>query len=167
MHPVGYNSQNYYAPQPPAAFENRARAAGKAASEALLPSILLNTHPLLNLQKPWAYSIPASRDSTQQSLTLTLPSTHHYLQIIPHIPVALTTRLYRLFVTVNNTKMLEVTRQDGQKEKGRPFYEGKLVQGVNRIEVEVVAEKEKGKKGGDKGDVEGEKCTIFVHLMRP
>jgi hypothetical protein len=63
--------------------------------------------------------------------------------------------------------MLEGTRQDGQKEKGRPVFEGKLVQGVNRIEVEVVAEREKGRQEKGKGEVEGEKCTVFVHLMRP
>ncbi|KAF2806063.1 Bromodomain-containing protein [Mytilinidion resinicola] len=163
---VGYNPQNYTT-QPPPVFENHARAAGKVGSDALLPSIQLNTHPLLSQHKPWSHFIPASRDSTQQSLTLTLPAAYHYLQVVPHIPVATTSRLYRLFVTVNNTRMLEVTRQDGQKEKGRPVFEAKLVQGVNRIEVEAVAEKEKEKKSDGKGEVEGEKCTIFVHLMRP
>ncbi|OCK77511.1 Bromodomain-containing protein [Lepidopterella palustris CBS 459.81] len=187
-----YNSQNYYAPPPPQAFENHRRAAGKTAADALIPSITLSAHPLLNLPHPWCHSIPASKERTQQSVTMTLPSSHHYLQIIPYMPIALTGRLYRLFVTVNGSRVLEVTRPvngvgvgvgavgadvgggGGGKEKGKPVFEAKLVQGVNRIEVEAVAEKEV-RKGGKKeggqvqgvGEVEGEKFTVFVHLMRP
>lgn len=119
---------------------------------------------------------------------MTLPHNLNYVQIVPHVPVALTGRLYRLFVTVNNTRVLEVNRippsgsingangVEGGKEKGKPLFEGKLIPGsVNRIEVECIAEKElkKGdnKKNGDVKDpkelVELEKCTIFLHVMRP
>lgn len=169
----GHHPQSYYAPQP-AGFETYRRVPGKTAADSLIPTINLSTHPMLNLPHPLNFTIPASKDVTQQSLTITLPSTHHYLQIVPYVPVALTGRLYRLFVTVNNTRMLEITRPvngaqggEGVKEKGRPLFEGKLNPGVNRIEVEAIAEVP-AKKGGKKegGEVEGEKCTIFVHLMR-
>ena len=58
------------------------------------------------------------------------------------------------------------------------MYEAKLGAGVNRIEIEVVAEKDpktakngattQGVNGnGKSGDVvDVEKCTIFVHLMK-
>jgi len=70
-----------------------------------------------------------------------------------------------------------------EKKKGEPVYDAKLVQGVNRIEVEVIAEKDsKGKSvvggtanaatavgtgSGNTDDlVDVEKCTVFVHLMK-
>ena len=66
-----------------------------------------------------------------------------------------------------------------EKKKGEPVYEAKLGPGVNRIEIEVVAEKDPKSaktgaaapqtvnghsKSGDVVDVE--KCTIFVHLTK-
>lgn len=117
---------------------------------------------------------------------------HSYIQIVPKIPIALTNRMYRLFVTVNGNKTLEANRvpvtagingannhpgpgYEGGKKKGEPLFEAKLMGGVNRIEVEIIAEKERKESsenanatGGaaKKDDVEIEKCTIFLHLPR-
>ena len=58
---------------------------------------------------------------------------------------------------------------DGGKKKGEPLYEAKLVAGVNRIEFEVVAEKDRKGKPDSKDPkelIDVEKCTIFVNLMR-
>lgn len=59
---------------------------------------------------------------------------------------------------------------EGGKKKGEPVYEAKLMAGVNRIEVEIVAEKERktGEKESrdPKEQIESEKCTIFLHLTR-
>lgn len=54
------------------------------------------------------------------------------------------------------------------KKKGEPVFEAKLVGGVNRIEVEIVAEKvdKEGEAEGGKDAVEVEKCTVFLHLAR-
>lgn len=57
---------------------------------------------------------------------------------------------------------------EGGKKKGEPVFEAKLVGGVNRIEVEIVAEKV-GKDDevlNGKDAVEIEKCTVFLHLAR-
>jgi hypothetical protein len=61
---------------------------------------------------------------------------------------------------------------EGVKKKGEPLYDAKLVPGVNRIEIEVIAEKtekDKAKVDGSKDPkdlVDVEKCTIFANLMR-
>lgn len=152
--------------------------------EALIPKITLNTHPALNLSKPWCIEIHASKQKTEHSATIVVSPTHSYLQITPKVPIALTNRLYRLFVQVNGNKTFEVNRvpvtagingsspgpgYEGGKKKGEPVFEAKLVGGVNRIEVEIVAEKEKkdqSETSNGKEQVEIEKCTIFLHLMR-
>lgn len=88
-----------------------------------------------------------------------------------------------MFVMVNGNKTFEVNRvpvtagingggegagYEGGKKKGEPVFEAKLVGGVNRIEVEIVAEKiaKDGETVGGKDAVEIEKCTVFLHLAR-
>ncbi|KAH8725282.1 Bromodomain-containing protein [Phaeosphaeriaceae sp. PMI808] len=153
--------------------------------EALIPKVTLNTHPALNLPKPWAVDIFASKQKTEHSATVIVSPLHSYLQITPKVPIALTNRLYRLFVSVNGNKTFEVNRvpvtaginggspgpgYEGGKKKGEPVFEAKLIGGVNRIDVEIVAEKDR--KGAPepttngKEQIEVEKCTIFLHLTR-
>lgn len=128
-------------------------------------------------------TIPASKMKTHYSATINLSPTHSYLQITPKVPIALTGRLYRLFVQVNGNKTYEVNRVpvtagingggegagfESGKKKGEPVFEAKLVGGVNRIEVEIVAEKtsKDGETVSGKDAMEIEKCTVFLHLAR-
>ncbi|KAF2729125.1 Bromodomain-containing protein [Polyplosphaeria fusca] len=179
-----YHPPNHYIPPATAHFEHFRKVPLKSTNEALIPNITLNTHPAISLPKPFTVSIPASKQKTTHSVTISLPHSHSYLQVIPRVPVALTGRLYRLFVLVNGNKTFEVNRipvtagingntggagYEGGKKKGEPVYEAKLIGGVNRIEVEVIAEKDKKGKPESKEPkehVEVEKCTIFVNLMR-
>jgi len=154
--------------------------------EALLPKVVLSTHPALNLPKPFSVDIFAHKEKTVHSVTLNLPPTHSYIQIIPHIPVALTSRAYRLFVNVNANKILEVnrtpvtagingtgidSRSESGKIRGEPVFETKLMQGVNRIEIHIIAEKErkvgKPEPKEPKDAIELEKCNIYVNVMKP
>jgi hypothetical protein len=145
---------------------------------------------MLNLPKPWSVKVPANKAKTSHSVTMSLNQNYSYLQLTPYIPLALTNRQYRLFVSVNGVKTLEVNRLpvttgingaappsgfEAGKKKGEPVFEAKLLQGVNKVEVEIVAEKErrgaaKGVAVGESKDpkelVEVEKCTIFLHLGR-
>ncbi|KAF2682770.1 hypothetical protein K458DRAFT_341608 [Lentithecium fluviatile CBS 122367] len=175
---------NYYVPPHTPQFDHFRKVPLKSINEALIPKIALNTHPALSLPRPWSMVIPANKQKTSHSVTLLLQPSHSYLQIVPHVPIALTNRLYRLFVTVNGNKTFEVNRMpvtagingtattpgyESGKKKGEPVYEAKLMVGVNRMEVEIIAERDrKGKpeSNNQKDQVETEKCTIFLHLLR-
>ena len=161
--------------------------------DALIPRITLNTHPALSSSKPWSVNILANKQKTMYSATIVVAPAHSYIQIVPKLPIALTNRMYRLFVTVNGNKTLEANRvpvtagingaspgpgYEGGKKKGEPLFEAKLLSGVNRIEIEIIAEKERKESSENAGaattpsgaakkeDVEIEKCTIFLHLPR-
>ncbi|KAF1975257.1 Bromodomain-containing protein [Bimuria novae-zelandiae CBS 107.79] len=183
--PYAPPAPSYYAPPVTPHFENFRKVPLKSVDEALIPKIAINTHPALNLPKPWSVLIPANKSKTSHSVTIPVPMTHSYLQITPHVPIALTNRLYRLFVMVNGNKAFEVNRVpvtagingsspqpgiESGKKKGEPVYEAKLMVGVNRVEVEIVAEKERkpGEKESrdPKEQIESEKATIFLHLTR-
>ncbi|KAF2442048.1 Bromodomain-containing protein [Karstenula rhodostoma CBS 690.94] len=185
--PYAPPTPSYYVPPVTPHFENFRKVPLKSADEALMPKITLNTHPALNLSKPWTMTIPAHKSKTSHSVTVPIPTTYSYLQITPHVPIAHTARLYRLFVMVNGNKAFEVNRVpvtagingtasspqpgiEAGKKKGEPVYEAKLGAGVNRVEIEIVAEKERGKSDKEsavpKDQIESEKCTIFLHLTR-
>lgn len=95
-------------------------------------------------------------------------------------------RPYRTFVSLNNARLLgtplkqklategvngSVNGADGvpelkEHEEKLQVFEARLQPGVNRIEVEVVVGKQRG--GGEKAgpEIEGEKVSVFVNLMR-
>ncbi|KAK5033165.1 hypothetical protein LTR16_012063, partial [Cryomyces antarcticus] len=91
---------------------------------------------------------------TQQSLTVTLPSTHYFMRIVPEVSKSLGSAEYRVFVSVNGMRLVSVPQVSGADVK-KPLYEASLLTAVNRIEVEVVA----AAKGGG---VEIERCVVFI-----
>jgi hypothetical protein len=62
------------------------------------------------------------------------------------------------------------SQYDSGKKKGEPVFEAKLMQGVNRIEVHIIAEKDRRGKPESKDPKEQavlEKCQVFANLMKP
>lgn len=122
-------------------------------------------------------TIPASEEYTHHSITLMLPVKLYHLQVSPNISAQLSSgRQYKLFVTVNGTRSAPSVRPAassppttngdnivvapaGGTEK-KVVYDVPLVAGVNRLEVEIVAVTGRG------GQLEVEKMTVFVNLMR-
>lgn len=176
---------------PPNGFDNKHRQPGYNVADALLPNVAIHSHPALKLQRPFKFNIPASATLTQQSITISLPGTHSSIQVKPYVPVAQTQRPWRLFVTVNNTRISEVYQPPTQaqqqqpnasgspekqqpqppREKGHPLFEARLQPGVNRIDIEVVAGTAPMQVRGqpvpkERDAVEMEKCTVFVNLMK-
>ncbi|GAB7354703.1 hypothetical protein MBLNU459_g5120t1 [Dothideomycetes sp. NU459] len=151
----------------PATFADSFSRRGSVA-EALLPNLAITTHPQLSIPKPYRLDIPPSAEFTQQSLTLQLPASHYYIQIIPTVsPQLMSGRQYKLFVTVNGIRLM-ATNKDvfGANAETNGFvgrkqvYETALGHGVNRIEVEIVAVTGRG------GTLEVEKLNLFANLLR-
>lgn len=130
-------------------------------TEALLPKVSIATHPHLSVPTPLHLVIPPHPTLAQQSRTMTIPPSHYFLQISPTISKTLSFgRPYKMFVSVNGARL---TQRDTQQEGPlrTHVYESSLVQGVNRIEVEIAASKENGKEGLDI-----EKVTVFANLLK-
>ncbi|KAF2772071.1 Bromodomain-containing protein [Teratosphaeria nubilosa] len=135
------------------------------AEQALLPAVTLSTHPHLSgIPKRWSISIPPHPHLSHQSTTLTLPSTHYFLQISPTISKGLSMgRPYKMFVTLNGTRLNQRDTQfHADSGKRTHVYEGSLAPGVNRIEVEVAAQKADGSEKG----LETEKVTVYASLTK-
>ncbi|KAK3073870.1 hypothetical protein LTR53_004169 [Teratosphaeriaceae sp. CCFEE 6253] len=135
--------------------------------QALLPTVGLATHPQLPIPKRFSIAIPPHPTLAQQSTTLTLPNSHYFLQICPTISRELSTgRPYKLFVTLNGVRLNQRdTKFFAETGRRTHVYEGSLMQGVNRVEVEVAAQRVGGGwKEGEGLDVE--KVTVYANLMR-
>lgn len=138
-------------------------------TEALLPSLTIKTHPQLKISKPYHLDIPPSAEFTQQSVTVQLPATHYYIQIIPTVsPQLMSGRQYKLFVTLNGIRLMATNKDvlgaisgemNGVSSR-KQVYETALSHGVNRIEVEIVAVTGRG------GSLEVEKLNLFANLLR-
>jgi hypothetical protein len=134
----------------------------------MITNLSLATHPGLNIARHFRMDLPPSPTMAQQSITINLPSTHYYLQIKPTIAASLHERQYKLFVTSGTQRLLALPTIPGHAvDQRHPLFEARLLPGVNRIEVELIAAIPKGAtKPANGHDVELEKITVFANLMR-
>ncbi|KAH0539102.1 hypothetical protein FGG08_004340 [Glutinoglossum americanum] len=162
------NPQTQYPHAPAFGLDSRWRHPGKDASDALISNLKICTHPGLKLSSPFRLDLPPSQTSTQQSITINLPSTHYFLQVVPTIAPVVGNRQTKLIATHAGQRLNPVPQLPGQTDLRRPLYEVRLVVGVNKIEVEMVAGLARGaQKVGGGQDAEFEKFTVFANLMKP
>lgn len=137
------------------------------ASDALISNIAIATHPGLKLDHHFHLDIPPSPTASQQSIVVSLPATHYCLQIIPTISAKHFQRQHKLFVTVGNQRLSPSPMRAEETDPKRPLYDTRVLPGVNRIEVEMIAGPPRGApKVGPGQDIELEKITIFVNVLR-
>jgi hypothetical protein len=139
-----------------------------AAADAMITNLSLATHPGLNIARHFRMDLPPSQTMAQQSITINLPSTHYYLQFKPTLAAATMERQHKLFVTSGNQRLHAMPTIPGHAvDQRHPLFEVRLMPGVNRIEVELIAALPKGASRLPNGqDVELEKIIVFANLMR-
>ncbi|OBT55789.1 hypothetical protein VE04_04289 [Pseudogymnoascus sp. 24MN13] len=164
----GHMQPSPYQPPPVPTFDSKWRLPGKDASDSMITNLHLSTHPGLHLTRHFHMDLPPSPTMTQQSITINLPHTHYYLQIKPTIANSLMERQHKLFVTSGTQRLVAMPQVPGQPiDHKNPLFEARLLPGVNRIEVELIAALPKGASRAAIGqEVELEKITIFANLLR-
>jgi len=146
------------------------------SSEALLHNISIHTPSTSPLQ-PFRFNIAPHPSLAVQSVTLNLPSTYSHLHLEPTLSAALSsgTRLYKLFVTVNGTRvqpssLFAPMQSVGNNEAPKTLFDVKLLPGMNRVEVECGAPNGRVPVAGGGWSrtehLDVERVTAFVHLMR-
>ena len=137
------------------------------ASDALISNLSVSTHPGLKLQRHFHLDVSPSPTSTQQSVTVNLPSTHFFVRICPTLAPNLSHRPSKVFVTANMQRLNPIPQKPEETDTRRPLYETRILPGVNRIEVEIVAGPTRGApKLGAAPEIEMEKITVFANLAK-
>ena len=73
----------------------------------------------------------------------------------------------KIFVTVGTQRLSAVPQRVEDTDPRRPLYEARVLPGVNRIEVELIAGPARGApKLGAGHDIELEKITVFVNVAK-
>ncbi|KAG9229545.1 Bromodomain-containing protein-like protein [Amylocarpus encephaloides] len=160
--------QAQYQPQQPSSMGHKWREPGKDAADAMITNLNLATHPGLNIARHFRMDLPPSPTMAQQSITINLPHTHYYLQIKPTIASSVFDRQYRLFVTAGASRLHALPSTPGHPmDQRQPLFEARLLPGVNRIEIELIAALPKGTVKPSNGpEVELEKVAIFANLLK-
>lgn len=122
---------------------------------------------MLRIGRPFRLEIPPSAKVTQQSITVNLPSTHTYLRIIPTMSSNVSNRQSKIFLTATGQRLNPLPPIPNHSDPNKPMYDVRLMPGVNRIEVEMIAGPLRGTpKVGSGSDVDLEKISLFVNLLR-
>lgn len=73
----------------------------------------------------------------------------------------------KIFVTLGLQRLSAIPQRAEDNDPRRPLYEARVLPGVNRIEVEMVAGMARGNaKAGPGQEIELEKITVFVNVAR-
>ena len=133
----------------------------------MLTNVNFTTHPGLHISRHYHMDVRPSAILTQQSITVNLPSTHYYMQIMPTIATSVLSRQHKLFVTAASTRLHPLPKQaGGTVDAAEPLFDVRLMPGVNKIEIELVAALPKEAKPINDQKMEKEKVTIFANLLK-
>ena len=123
---------------------------------------------MLRIGRPFRLEVPPSDTLSQQSVTVNLPSTHTYLRIIPTMSSSTSNRQRKIFLTASGQRLNPLPPIPNHSDPNKPMYDVRLNAGVNRVEVEMIAGPLRGTpKVGSGPDIDLEKISLFVNLLRP
>lgn len=139
-------------------------------ADALLPSVLVRTHPSIAIDRRFRLEIPAHPKEAQQNISVHIPAIHSRLQLIPRLaPLEQQGRPYRLYVSINGQTVGRATPlpvpEDPLPVNAMVFDLG-LQYFTNIIMITVIAALPKGQKLPNGADCEVERMTINAHLLR-
>ncbi|KAI1170004.1 Bromodomain-containing protein [Nemania sp. FL0916] len=136
-------------------------------TEALMPRVVIATHPALQLENKLVTIIPASVTEYQQSIVMNTPLNHFRLELKPQIAsfLELQQREWKLNVILDTTRLFPSAASPLDK-RGEPVFDVNLHFGVNRLEVCLVAALPRGEKAPNGLNMEMERVVLHVNLLK-
>ncbi|KAK7985024.1 hypothetical protein PG988_002646 [Apiospora saccharicola] len=132
--------------------------------EALMPRLIITSHPQLQLENRLGMTIPASPGETQQEFVFNAPASYYRLQLRPLVAPFLEAqqREWKLNVMHDFTRVYP----SSVERRNEPVFDVNLRYGSNRLEVNVVAASPKGEKGPHGVGMEMERLVIHFNLLK-
>ncbi|KAK7914650.1 bromodomain containing protein [Apiospora marii] len=132
--------------------------------EALMPRLIITSHPQLQLENRLGMTIPASPAETQQEFVFNAPASYYRLQLRPLVAPFLEAqqREWKLNVMHDFTRVYP----SSVERRNEPVFDVNLRYGSNRLEVNVVAASPKGEKGPHGVGMEMERLVIHFNLLK-
>lgn len=155
--------------------DSKWRSDGKTARDALLQDLQVMTDPSVRHSNPMSVTSMPQDQFCQRAITLNLAPSHRQLRLEPTFHQSLEAsggRPYRVFCTVNGNRLQPVPLSAGSNKLA---YTVSLVPGMNRIEMEVVAAKDKSAEEKEHQgtltrskttELDIERCSVFAHSLK-
>ncbi|KAI1774763.1 Bromodomain-containing protein [Hypoxylon cercidicola] len=135
-------------------------------SEALIPKLVITSHPSLQLDSRLSITIPASPTETQQELVFNAPASHFRLQLKPQIAPFLEAQQREWKLNVIHDSVRLYPSSVPFDKRSEPVFDATLRYGINRLEVSLVAALPKGEKAPNGLNMELEKFVVHFNLLR-
>lgn len=135
-------------------------------AEALMPRLVIATHPSLPVESKLVTTFVASPTEYQQEIVVNAPMSHYRVQLKPQVASFLETgqREWKLNV-IHDATPLYPTLVPFDK-RGESIFEVTLRYGVNRIEVRLIAALPRDETAPNGLNMEMERFVIHYNLLR-
>ncbi|KAH9893026.1 Bromodomain-containing protein [Xylariomycetidae sp. FL2044] len=134
--------------------------------EALLPTLIINSHPTLQLENRLSISIPASPTEAQQELVFNAPASHYRLQLRPRVALYLETQQREWKLNVLHDSMRIYPTPGLLERRSEPVFDVNMHYGTNRLEVSLVAALPKGEVAPNGLNMELERFVVYFNLVK-
>ncbi|KAF5020111.1 hypothetical protein F66182_7874 [Fusarium sp. NRRL 66182] len=141
------------------------RRSGKGIDDALIESVKIQVHPILQSHSPTVATIKANPTEMNQAATINLPPHLTRILAVTTIPHHLQNRQYSLWTLVNKQPLKPIHQAPGQRPNERSF-EAMLHPGVNVVETHLIAAIPRSERVPGGPEVELEVFTISVNVLR-
>ncbi|KAI6783351.1 Protein polybromo-like protein [Emericellopsis cladophorae] len=162
--PVPAQPQFQPLPAPPME-QKRLRLPGKGQADALISQMRLLFHRSSG-GEPTATTVMPDRKEMQQSATVNLPADSNRMTMTITLPELLQERHYSLWAMFDRHNLKCSTPYDPQQAYGDRVFEAMLHQGLNVIEVHLIAAIPKHERLPGGPDTELEIFTVYANVMR-
>ncbi|KAI0431554.1 Bromodomain-containing protein [Xylaria sp. FL1042] len=135
-------------------------------AEALMPRLVIMTHPSAQIENKLVTTFPASATEYQQEIVVNIPLNQFRLQLKPQVASFLETeqREWKLNVIQDATRLFPSSVSFDKR--GEPVFDVTLRFGINRVEVTLVAALPKGEKAPNGLNMEMERFVLHMNLLK-
>ncbi|KAI0517154.1 Bromodomain-containing protein [Xylaria bambusicola] len=134
--------------------------------EALMPRLVITTHPSAQVENKLVATLHASMTEYQQDIVINMPVSHFRLQFKPLVASFLETeqREWKLNVMHDTARLFPSSAS--YERRGEPVFDVTLRYGINRLEVTLIAALPKGEKAPNGLNMEMERFVLHMNLLR-
>ncbi|KAI1752225.1 Bromodomain-containing protein [Xylaria castorea] len=135
-------------------------------TEALMPRLVITTHPSVQVENKLFMAFLASATEYQQEIVVNAPLSHFRLQLKPQVAPFLEPehREWKLHV-IHDTSRIYPSSVSFDK-RGEPVFDVTLRYGINRVEVTLLAALPKGERAPNGLNMEMERFVVHLNLLR-
>ncbi|KAJ5204080.1 uncharacterized protein N7498_004959 [Penicillium cinerascens] len=132
------------------------------ANSALIRNVQIRTHPSLSLQHDLCLDIPPSSTLSQQTITVSLPSSCNLLRVRPTLAAGTAQRQVKIVALIG------MQRLHPSGDASALAYDIQLDPGTTKVDLEAISGPARGvpKSGPPGSDVDYERVTVFFNLLR-